>query len=118
MNIGADREPDGRSTSDGPSVEDLRIDVCELNRKMQSLGLVRWSSMGSLSARAGDRIVFKPGRTAYDDLVPEQMLVSDLDGLVGGGGRLPTDAHTHLYLYRERPDIGAVLHMHSPYATA
>jgi L-ribulose-5-phosphate 4-epimerase len=99
-------------------LEQLRDEVCQLNRQMQSLGLVRWSSMGSLSAREGDRIVFKPGRVTYDDLVPERMLIADLDGQVAGGGRLPTDAHTHLYLYRARPDIGSVIHMHSPYATA
>ncbi len=104
-------QPDAR-------LEQLRIEVCQLNRQMQSLGLVRWSSMGSLSARDGDRIVFKPGRVTYDDLVPERMLIADLDGKVAGGGRLPTDAHTHLYLYRARADIGSVIHMHSPYATA
>ena len=85
-----------------PDLAALGIEVCELNRQMQTLGLVRWSSMGSLSARSGDRIIFKPGRVAYDDLVPERMLISDLEGTVEGGGRLPTDAHTHLYLYRAR----------------
>jgi L-ribulose-5-phosphate 4-epimerase len=47
------------------------------------------------------------------------MVVVDLDGRVVEGGLSPSsDTASHLYIYRHRPDVGGIVHTHSPYATA
>jgi L-ribulose-5-phosphate 4-epimerase len=47
------------------------------------------------------------------------MVVVDLDGAVVAGDLTPSsDVGSHLYVYRHRPDVGGVVHTHSPYATA
>jgi L-ribulose-5-phosphate 4-epimerase len=47
------------------------------------------------------------------------MVVLDLDGRVVEGDLAPSsDTYSHLYIYRQRPDVGGVVHTHSRYATA
>jgi L-ribulose-5-phosphate 4-epimerase len=50
---------------------------------------------------------------------PEHMVVLDLEGRKVEGELKPSsDTASHLYIYRHRPDVGGVVHTHSPYATA
>jgi hypothetical protein len=47
------------------------------------------------------------------------MVVCDLDGVVVGGAFAPSsDTLAHAYVCRHMPDVGAVVHTHSAYATA
>src|SRR5512132_954280 len=98
----------------------LRREVCELHAELTRNGLVAWTS-GNLSARVGasDLMVIKASGVAYDDLTPEAIVVCDLDGALVEGELAPSsDAATHGYVYRHMPDVGAVAHTHSAYATA
>ena len=53
------------------------------------------------------------------DLRPEHLIVIDVDGKVVEGNLSPSsDTASHLYIYRQRPDVGGIVHTHSPYATA
>jgi L-ribulose-5-phosphate 4-epimerase len=55
----------------------------------------------------------------YDDLKPDAMIVCELDGTVISGDLSPSsDTAAHAYVYREMPEVGGVVHTHSPYATA
>jgi len=64
-------------------------------------------------------VVIKPSGVDYDDLRPELMVVTDLDGKVVEGTLKPSsDLETHTLLYREFPSIGAVVHTHSEFATS
>jgi L-ribulose-5-phosphate 4-epimerase len=64
-------------------------------------------------------VVIKPSGVRYEDLRPEQMVVLDLQGRVVEGELKPSsDTASHLYIYSHRPDVGGVVHTHSPYATA
>jgi L-ribulose-5-phosphate 4-epimerase len=55
----------------------------------------------------------------YDELRPEMMVVTDLDGKVVEGTLKPSsDLETHTLLYREFPAIGGVVHTHSEFATS
>jgi L-ribulose-5-phosphate 4-epimerase len=98
----------------------IRREVCVLHAELPRNGLVVWTS-GNLSARvSGDELmVIKPSGVPYDELTPEAMVVCDLEGNSGGAGLAPSsDAATHGYVYRHLPDVGGIVHTHSPYATA
>lgn len=97
-----------------------KISVCEANLALKNSGLVilTW---GNVSARDPDTgyVVIKPSGVNYDEMMPEQMVVVDLDGrVVDGTFRPSSDTPTHLELYRAWPEIGGVAHTHSTYATA
>ena len=63
--------------------------------------------------------VVKPSGVTFDDLTPEMMLVTDLDGGVIEGDLAPSvDTPTHLYIYGHRDDVHGVVHTHSNYATS
>ncbi len=98
----------------------LRAEVCLLHSELTRWGLVTWTS-GNVSARVpgADLMVIKPSGLSYDDLTPESMVVCDLDGTVVDGEHAPSsDTDSHAYVYRSMPEVGGVVHTHSPYATA
>jgi L-ribulose-5-phosphate 4-epimerase len=98
----------------------LRAEVCALHAQLPRAGLVAWTS-GNLSARVPgeELLVIKPSGVPFDELTPATMVVCDLFGAPIEEGLSPSsDAATHGYVYRHRPDVGAVAHTHSPYATA
>ena len=102
------------------AVAALRREVCALHAELPRNGLVAWTS-GNLSARVpgDDLMVIKPSGVLYDDLRPDTIVVCDLQGDVVAGDLAPSsDAATHAFVYREMPDVGAVAHTHSAYATA
>jgi L-ribulose-5-phosphate 4-epimerase len=102
------------------AVAALRREVCALHAELPRNGLVAWTS-GNISARVPDEdlMVIKASGVAYDDLDPDAIVVCDLGGeLVEGELQPSSDAATHGFVYREMPDVGAVAHTHSAYATA
>jgi L-ribulose-5-phosphate 4-epimerase len=63
--------------------------------------------------------VIKPSGVRYEDLRPELLVVLDLAGnLVEGKLKPSSDTLSHLYIYRQRPEVNGVVHTHSRYATA
>jgi L-ribulose-5-phosphate 4-epimerase len=101
-------------------LDSLRAEVCALHGHLPRAGLVAWTS-GNLSARVPgeELLVIKPSGVPFDELTPAKMVVCDLYGAPIEEGLSPSsDAATHGYVYRHRPDVGAVAHTHSPYATA
>ena len=73
---------------------------------------------GNLSARDGERVAITPTGAQLAELAAEQVSVVDLDGRLLEGGYEPTsERDLHLGVYR-RYDAGAVVHTHSPMATA
>jgi L-ribulose-5-phosphate 4-epimerase len=108
------------STADRPAVEELRAKVCALHAELLRWGLVTWTS-GNVSGRVPgtDLLVIKPSGLSYEELTPESMVVTDLEGKLIEGDYAPSsDTGSHAYVYRHRPDVGGVVHTHSPYATA
>jgi len=110
------------STEPGISaaIRDARVQVCDLHAALVDNNLVAWTS-GNISARVpgADLMVIKPSGVTYADLTPAAMVVCDLDGQVVEGSLSPSsDTATHAYLYRHLPDVGGVVHTHSPHATA
>jgi len=102
------------------AVLEARANVAALHAELVTAGLVAWTS-GNISARVpgAGLMVIKPSGVAYPDLTPESMVVCDLDGAVVEGPLSPSsDTATHAYVYRHMPEVGGVVHTHSPYATA
>lgn len=101
-------------------VEAVRHRVAELHAELTRNGLVSWT-MGNISERVpgADLLVIKPSGVSYEDLTPEAMVVVDLEGNVVEGELSPSsDTDTHAFVYRSMARVGAVVHTHSPYATA
>jgi len=98
----------------------LREEVLEANLELVKRGLVLYT-FGNASGvdREQGLVVIKPSGVDYDDLKPEHMVVTDLAGkIVDGTLRPSSDLDTHTLLYREFPEIGAVVHTHSEFATS
>jgi L-ribulose-5-phosphate 4-epimerase len=82
--------------------------------------LVTWTG-GNVSGRDPETglVVIKPSGIRYEDLKPEHLVIVDVDGNIVEGDLNPSsDTASHLYIYRQRPDVGGIVHTHSPYATA
>jgi len=99
---------------------ELRDEVCQLHAELPKNNLVAWTS-GNISARdaATGQVVIKPSGIRFDDLTPENMVVTDLEGRVLEGELKPSsDTASHCYIYRHLPHVNGVVHTHSRYATA
>jgi len=93
--------------------------VVEYGRLLLAEGLTRGTS-GNLSVvdRSRRLVAIKPSAVEYLEALPEDVAVVDLEGRqVEGPWKPSSEMPMHLALYRERPDIGAVIHTHSPFAT-
>lgn len=101
-------------------LEKLKEELVQLHLELPRNQLVAWTS-GNVSARDADSglVVIKASGIRYEDMRPEHMLVVDLHGRqVEGNYKLSSDTASHLYIYRQRQDVGGIVHTHSPYATA
>ena len=74
---------------------------------------------GNISAREGDVVWMKPSGVAMDDMAPDDLSGMDLaTGDQVQGERKPTsEVNMHLAIYRQRPDITAIFHTHSAWAS-
>lgn len=100
--------------------EELRRAVCAMALKAYQVGLFE-GTCGNLSAldRESGMVVITPSCVPYEEYAPEEMVIIDLEGHVLEGKHKPSSEWImHTMVYREKPEVGSVLHTHSPYATA
>jgi len=99
-----------------PDERDVFLRVC---RRAFDTGL-QVSTGGNLSIKLNnDFFLVKPSGISLYDLKQTDLLIVDAAGKTAGGSGKPTkEIGTHLSIYRVRQDVGAVVHYHSPYATA
>ncbi len=77
-----------------------------------------WGNVSAIDRESG-YFVIKPSGVPYEDLSPEDMVVMDLEGnRIEGRYNPSSDTPTHAELYRAFPQIGGVVHTHSPWATS
>jgi L-ribulose-5-phosphate 4-epimerase len=101
-------------------LEQLRKDVLEANLEIVRRGLVLYT-FGNASgiSREEGLVAIKPSGVPFEDLTPQDIVVTDLEGRVVDGRWKPsTDLATHLELYKGFASIGGVVHTHSSAATA
>ncbi|WJQ09147.1 L-ribulose-5-phosphate 4-epimerase [Geobacillus stearothermophilus] len=100
-------------------LEKLKRAVLEANLQLPQYRLVTftWGNVSGIDRERG-LVVIKPSGVAYDKLTIDDMVVVDLNGNVVEGGLKPSsDTPTHLWLYKQFPEIGGIVHTHSTWAT-
>ena len=101
-------------------LENLKERVLEANLALVSHHLVvfTWGNASERDPETG-YIVIKPSGIPYDQMTADQMVVLDPEGKLMEGDLKPSsDAPTHLELYKNFPDVGGVVHTHSPWSTS
>lgn len=100
-------------------LEQLKKEVFEANLSLVTYNLVTFT-WGNVSAfdEESKLLVIKPSGVDYDVMKESDMVVVDLEGNVVEGDLKPSsDLWTHIELYKAYPQIKAVVHTHSSYAT-
>lgn len=100
-------------------LEQLKEEVFQANLELPERGLIKytWGNVSAVDREKG-LFVIKPSGVGYDDMQASDMVVCDFDGNVIEGDLNPSsDMPTHAVLYKEFPEIGAVVHTHSTWAT-
>jgi L-fuculose-phosphate aldolase len=87
-------------------------------RKVAEFGFVAGYD-GNVSLRSDEGIYITATHTLKAEATTDDVCLIDLDGKHLHGNRKPsTEAEMHLFIYRERADVGGIVHTHPPYATA
>lgn len=97
----------------------VREEICAICRLLYERGYVV-SNDGNVSARVEeDRVLITPSGVGKGRMTPDMLVLCDLEGSVIAGDRHPSsESKMHLMVYRERPDVRAVVHAHPPFSTA
>lgn len=92
------------------------VKVC---RRLAENGFVA-ATDGNVSVRLDDgNIVVTPSGKSKSEVEVSDLIIVNLDGkIISGTGRPSTEFAMHSFIYRKRPDVGAVIHAHPVYATA
>ena len=96
----------------------FRADIVEVGRRMYARGYVA-SNDGNISIRLDDgTILTTPKSVSKGFMTADMMVVVDLDGKKIRGTRdASSELLMHLEVYKNRPDVRAVVHAHPPTAT-
>jgi L-fuculose-phosphate aldolase len=97
----------------------MRDLICDIGKRVWQRGMASANS-GNISARLdGDEIMITPTLVSKGFMRPEQLLVMSLSGeVLRGEGYPTTETPMHLRLFREKADIGGIVHAHPPMATS
>ncbi len=101
-------------------LEELKKRVYEANMLLPKYGLVTftWGNVSEIDRETG-YFAIKPSGVDYDKLKPEDMVIVDLNGnKIEGKYNPSSDTATHVELYKAFPNIGGIVHTHSPWATS
>lgn len=101
-----------------PEEQQTRLDIVEVGRRLWVQGFVA-SNDGNISVRLGpDRLLTTPKSVSKGFMTPDMLVVTDLTGTKVAGTRdASSELKMHLEVYRQRPDVGAVVHAHPATAT-
>jgi L-fuculose-phosphate aldolase len=86
-------------------------------RRLATLGL-NSGTAGNLSVRFGDGLLITPSAMLPERMRAEDMVLIDANGSAQGVREPSSEWQLHRDLYLARPEAGAVIHVHSPFATA
>jgi L-fuculose-phosphate aldolase len=96
----------------------LRLEIVQVCRMLHRKNYLA-ATDGNVSVRLGDRVLVTPSGINKGLMEADQVITVDREGRVlKGEGRPTSEIRMHLLAYELRPDVGAVVHAHLPYATA
>ena len=102
-------------------LEELKKEVYEANMLLPRYNLVTftWGNVSGIDREKG-LMVIKPSGVDYEIMKPDDMVVLDLKTGERVEGKLnpSSDTKTHIELYKKFPEIGGIVHTHSPHAAA
>lgn len=96
----------------------LKVEMIEKCRLLEKMGyfLGTW---GNMSVRVPEGFIVTPSRVEYSVMEPSDFVTVSLEGNVVAGHRLPSsETEIHRAVLAKKSDAGAIIHSHSPYATA
>ncbi|MBQ9027122.1 MAG: class II aldolase/adducin family protein [Methanobrevibacter sp.] len=91
-------------------------EIISVSNEIYDKGLVSGKS-GNISARFGDVVAITPTLKSLSNLNEEDIVLVDMEGNVLTKGKPSSEVNMHLEIYKKRPDVNAIVHTHSPYAT-
>jgi len=93
----------------------LQIEVATCVRMLEYMGLIDFSGHVSARVPGTNTILINPYGKTRHVLGPEDITRVSTDGeSLEAGARLPLEIHIHISIYRRRPDVNAIAHLHSP----
>ena len=91
-------------------------EIIDVSNEIYDKGLVSGKS-GNISARFGNVVAITPTLKSLSKLNEEDIVLVDMEGNVLTKGKPSSEVFMHLEIYKKRPDVQAIVHTHSPYAT-
>ena len=96
----------------------LKREMIEKCRLLEKMGYFI-GTWGNISVTVPEGFIVTPSRVEYSKIVPRDFVTVSLEGKVLAGHRLPSsEAEIHRAVLNKKPDVGAIIHSHSPSATA
>ena len=95
----------------------LRKEVIATCLAMNDEGINQGTS-GNVSVRTNEGFLISASGIPYKKMKPEHIVEMDLDGGYRGDYLPSTEWRMHLDIFNARPEAGAIVHVHSTYATA
>ena len=96
----------------------LKTEIVETCRLLEELGYFV-GTWGNISVRVPEGFIVTPSRVSYALIEPSDFVIVSLEGAVVAGHRLPSsETEIHRAVFNKKGDARAIIHSHSPYATA
>jgi len=100
-----------------PKENSIREKIVEIGKSLKEGGLIL-ATDGNISVKTNNNILITPSGIPKWKMKKEDIVKIDMDGNVLAGGRPSSEYRMHTEIYKERNDVFAIVHTHSPYATA
>lgn len=100
-----------------PSEAKLREDICVLAKSLFDRGYGCGSS-GNVSVMTDDGMIVSPTNSCMGRLHPARLSLVGRDGAHLSGDAPSKEAFLHLAMYRERPEMTSVVHLHATHSVA
>jgi L-fuculose-phosphate aldolase len=98
------------------SIESLRVELVATARRLSDAGLNKGTA-GNVSVRAGEGFLVTPSGMPPERMTPDDMVWMDFDGNADGAREPSSEWRFHRDILQSRPEVGAVIHTHSTFAT-
>jgi L-fuculose-phosphate aldolase len=97
----------------------IKEEICEIGRRIYNRGFVA-ANDGNITVRVDDDEIWTtPTGVSKGFLTPDMLIKVNMNGeVVSGSWKPSSELKMHLRVYKDRPDVRAVVHAHPPYATA